>query len=578
VFRSDDAGATWTRVNPLNPRPFYFSQVRVDPGNDQRVYVLGFMLHVSEDGGKTWREDRFKKVHPDCHALAIDPRNPKRVLLGTDGGVYQSYDQAATWVHVNTVALGEFYRITLDASSPYRICGGLQDNLNWVGPSSTRTKDGIVNSDWINIEGGDGFYCVFDPDEPGVVYAESQGGALHRFDLRSGAVKSLRPDPPEGQPAFRFHWSAPLIGSAHAKGTMFLAGNRVFRLTDRGETWKAISPDLSTRNVDRILATGSGAETYGVVFALAESPRTAGLLWAGTDDGKLWITENGGGTWTDLTANLPAPAKGQWITNLEAGHADDNVAYLVVGAYRSGTYAPLVYRTEDRGRTWQSIAGNLPAAWPARVLRESPVNPSLLFAGTESGLFVTFDRGVSWTPFGSLPPAPVDDIRIHPATRDLVIATHGRSLYVLDDVSPLEQLTPEVQAKAAHLFTVGDAHAYTPLPGWAEWSGGAGIYRGANPPVGALFNVWLKQYTGETISLTVKNAAGQPVATLSSPGVPGLSRVVWNLKPTADVLTDYGGGGSKFVGPGEYEVSLAVGGVTETRKFTVTLAPGLEPR
>jgi len=578
VFRTVDGGDTWTRQSGLDPRPFYFSQIRVDPDNDQRVYVLGYLLHVSEDGGRTWREDRFKKVHPDCHALAIDPRNPKRLLLGTDGGVYQSYDQAASWAHVNTLTLGEFYRISLDEGSPYRICGGLQDNLNWVGPSSTRTKDGIVNSDWINIRGGDGFYCVFDPSEPNIVYAESQGGDVHRIDLRSGALKSLRPDPAEGQPAFRFHWSAPLVGSVHAKGTMFLGGNRVFVLAERGETWKAISPDLSTRDVDRIMTTGSGAETYGVVFALAESPRTAGLLWAGTDDGKLWVTENGGTAWTDLTASLPAEARGQWIANIEPGHADDRVAYVVVSAYRSGHYAPLVYRTGDRGRTWQSVAGNLPPSWPVRVVREDPQNPNLLFAGTESGLFASFDRGATWMPVGGLPSVPVDDLRIHPTTRDLVIATHGRSLYVLDDISPLEQLTADVQNEPAHLFPVPAAFGYEPLPGWADWGGGAGTYRGVNPPVGATFNVWMKQFTGESISLAVKTAAGQPVATLTSPGVPGLSRVVWNLKPTADVLTEYGGGGSKFVHPGDYEVTLTVGSLTRTQKFTVTLAPGLEPK
>jgi photosystem II stability/assembly factor-like uncharacterized protein len=577
VFRSTDGGQTWTRQSGLNPRPFYFSQIRVDPENDQRVFVLGYMLHVSEDGGKTWREDRFKKVHPDCHALVIDPRSPKRMLIGTDGGVYQTYDQGATWAHLNTMAIGEFYRISLDAETPYRICGGLQDNLNWIGPSATRTKDGIVNRDWINIAGGDGFYCVFDPENRDIIFAESQGGDLHRFDLRSGALKTLRPDPPEGQPAFRFHWSAPLIGSVHAKGTMYLAGNRVFQLTDRGETWKPISPDLSTRNIDRILSTGSGAETYGVVFALAESPRTAGVLWAGTDDGKLWMTADGGENWTDLTPGLPAAVRGHWITNLEPGQADDNVAYLVASAYRSGTYAPLVYRTGDRGRTWQSVAGNLPAEWPARVLREDPANPNLLFTGTEIGLYASFDRGSTWLLVAGLPPTPVDDLRIHPVTHDLVIATHGRSLYVLDDITAFEQLTPDVQARDAHLFPVPAATGFEPLPGW-DWAGTSGVYRGANPPLGAVFTVWIKQFTGEAITLTVKNASGQPVATLSPPGVPGLSRITWNLKPTSDVLTDYGGGASKFVAPGEYEVTLKVGNVTDSQKFTVTIAPGLETR
>ncbi|HEX8907517.1 MAG TPA: hypothetical protein VF771_21930, partial [Longimicrobiaceae bacterium] len=226
VFRSDDAGEHWTRMSNLDPRPFYFSQIRVDPENDKRVYVLGFMLHVSEDGGRTWREDRFKNVHSDNHALAIDPRNPKRVLLGTDGGIYQSYNAGEGWDFMNRFAAGEFYRIQVDSMRPYRICGGLQDNLNWVGPSQTHSKEGVANADWINIQGGDGFYCFFDAQNPNVVFAESQQGYVHRFDLRSGAIKGLRPEPAEGQMGFRFHWDSPLIQSRHAPGVAYLAGNR----------------------------------------------------------------------------------------------------------------------------------------------------------------------------------------------------------------------------------------------------------------------------------------------------------------------------------------------------------------
>ncbi|MFL5579320.1 MAG: WD40/YVTN/BNR-like repeat-containing protein, partial [Gemmatimonadaceae bacterium] len=325
VFRSDDGGETWTRQSALDPRPFYFSQIRVDPANDQKVYVLGYALHVSEDGGKSWREDRFKNVHPDNHALAIDPRQPERLLLGNDGGAYQSFNAGESWAHLSTFAGGEFYRINVDMGTPYRVCGGLQDNLNWVGPSRTRTKDGIVNSDWINIEGGDGFYCVFDPDSSNIVYAESQSGYVHRMNLATGEVRNLRPEPTEGQAAFRFHWNSPLIGSRHTRGALYLGGNRVFKLTDRGEHWRTISPDLTTQNVQRILATGSGAETYGVVYALAESPAKAGMLWAGTDDGKLWVTEDDGANWTDLTASLPAAVKGQWISRVEPSSKDARV-------------------------------------------------------------------------------------------------------------------------------------------------------------------------------------------------------------------------------------------------------------
>jgi photosystem II stability/assembly factor-like uncharacterized protein len=578
VFRSDDAGESWVRVNPLNPRPFYFSQIRVDPQNDQRVYVLGFMLHASEDGGKSFREDRFKNVHADCHAFAFDPKNTERVLLGTDGGVYQSYDRGGKWIHLNSMSIGEYYRIAVDNSTPYRICGGLQDNLNWLGPSATNSKEGITNADWINIYGGDGFYCAFDAQDPNIVYAESQSGFVHRLDLKSGQNKGLRPEPAEGQASFRFHWNSPLIQSRHEPGKLYLGGNRVFTLTDRGERWSAISPDLSAHELEKISTTGSGAETYGVVYALSESPAKKGMLWAGTDDGKLWVTEDEGGHWTDLTASLPSSAKGEWIARVEPGWKDANVAYLAVSAYRSGSYAPLVYRTADRGKTWQSIAANLRADGPVRVIKEDPANPDLLFAGTEFGLFASFDRGGSWVPLGGLPTVPVDDILVHPSERDLVIATHGRSLYIIDDISPLEQLTADVRSKGAFLFPLMPATAVNRLAGWVE-SAGSGGFHGANPPDGALINVWVKSYTGDGITIAIKGAGDQPVANLSAPGVPGFNRLTWNLKPTSDLLNSYGGeGASLFVRPGEYEVTLTYGKLKQTEKLKVDAVTGVETR
>ncbi|MBI1750919.1 MAG: hypothetical protein HY234_11545 [Acidobacteria bacterium] len=577
VFRSEDAGESWTRMNGLNPRPFYFSQIRVDPENDQRIYVLGFALHVSDDGGKSFREDLFEKVHPDLHALAIDARNPKRVLLGTDGGLYQSFDAGKVWEHLTRFAAGEFYRINYDMSTPYRICGGLQDNLNWVGPSRTRTKDGIVNSDWINIGGGDGFYCVFDPDDPEIVYTESQQGFVHRMNMRNGQVKMLRPEPSEGQKAFRFHWNSPLIASRHARGTMYLGGNHVFRLTAQGEQWQMISPDLSTQDPGKTVAVGSGAENYAVAYTLAESPVKAGLLWAATDDGKLWLTESDGQNWTDLTANLPAPAKGQWIMRIEASSHDANVAYLAVDAHRTGNFAPLAYRTADGGKTWQSIAANLPAEGPVKVIREDPKNPRLLYAGTEFGLFVSVDRGANWIKFGDLPTVAVDDIAVHPRENDLILATHGRSLFIVDDIRPLQQLTPEVREKPAHLFPLRPLLGMHMMPGFVDWDGKA-VFRGDNAPEGALINFFLKAYTGEEVKIKVTDAAGTPVAKFKLAGTPGINRITWDLKPTKDVLTEYGGEGQKHVKPGEYAVTLVYGNYSQTEKIQVTIAPGVETR
>jgi hypothetical protein len=475
------------------------------------------------------------------------------------------------------MAAGEFYRITLDDSRPWRVCGGLQDNLNWLGPGRTRTQEGILNTDWINLGGGDGFYCVFDPDDPQLLYAESQQGSVHRIHLATGQTKDLRPEPGEGEAAFRFHWNAPLIGSRHAKGTLYLGGNRVFRLTQQGTHWQAISGDLSAADPQKTTASGSGAENYGVVYTLAESPKQAGLLWAGTDDGKLWLTRDDGGTWTDLTPSLPAAASGQWLNRIEPSAHDAAVAYLAVDAHRAGNLAPLAFRTADSGRTWQPITSTLPADGPVKVVREDPRNASVLYAGTELGLFASLDRGASWTPFGGLPTVAVDDIAVHARDGDVVAATHGRSLYVIDDVRPLQDLTPEVRAKAAHLFPVRPAQGFHRLPGFADWNG-AGVFRGENPPEGALLSFWIREYTGDPVKIAITTKADQPVASLTAPGVPGLGRVVWDLKPAADVLTPYGGEGRLFVPSGEYTVTLTHGETKEKQTVTVEVDPGVETR
>jgi photosystem II stability/assembly factor-like uncharacterized protein len=600
VFRSEDGGEKWTRMSDYDPRPFYFSQIRIDPSNDQRVYLLGLALLVSDDGGKNFREDLSEKLHPDLHALAIQPgsvpapKTPKpedknkpqkprvcqRLLLGTDGGIYQSYAAGKGWEHLNRIPAGEFYRISLDDSRPfYRIAGGLQDNCNWVGPSGVQSKEGIRNSDWIPFTGADGFYVVFDPTDRDTLYGDNQGGAVHRFNLRTGELRQLRPEAAEGQQRFRFHWNSPLIMSRHKPGVLYLGGNQVFRLTDRAEHYTAISPDLTHNDPARTNASGSGAENYGVVFALAESPVKPGLLWAGTDDGRLWMTENDGGKWTELTTNLPEPARGQWISRIEPGAKDANVAYVAVNAYRVGDDRPMIVRTADGGKTWQSVVGEgLPAYAPVEVVREDPVNPSLLYAGTHFGLFASVDQGAHWMKIGDLPAVRVDDLQIHPRTSDLVIATHGRSIGILDDTRPLRELTPEIAAKPAHLFSVSAAMGAYITSGFADWNG-KGVYRGANPPEGALFTVWVKEFTGDEIKIAISNAAGQPVANLKAPGVMGMTRLNWDLRPTEDVLTKYGGEDPKKLYPsGDYTAELSYGKTKVKQTFHVDIAEGITTR
>ena len=599
VFRSEDGGETWKRMSALNPRPFYFSQIRIDPANDQRVYLLGFALFVSDDAGKNFREDLTEKTHPDDHALAIQPgtvpppKPPKpeeknkpakpqvcqRVLLGTDGGVYQSFAGGKNWDHLNKIPAGEFYRISLDDTKPcFRIAGGLQDNENWVGPSAVQSKEGIRNCDWTALAGGDGFYVLFDPSDRDTFYAESQQGEVHRINLQNGEMRRLRPQPAEGQPLYRFNWNSPMIMSRNKPGVIYLGGNCVFRLTDRMEKYSVISPDLTRNEPGRTTAAGSGAENYGTVFSLAESPKRAGLLWAGTDDGRLWVTENEGGKWTELTDNLPELARGQWVSRIETSQLDANVAYVATNGYRTGDDRPSILRTADLGKTWQSVTGDLPPADPVEVVREDPVNPRLLYAGTHFGVFASFDQGEHWVRIGDVPSVRVDDIQIHPRTSDLVIATHGRSIAILDDSVPFREFTPEIAANPAHLFSVRSVTARYLQPGFVD-SNGKGVYRGENPAEGALFTIWVHEFTGDEIKIAVTTATGQPVANLKAPGTPGFTRLNWDLRPTKDVRVEYGGEKpERFLAAGDYTAELSFGTTKMKQSFHVDLAEGITPR
>ncbi|HEY2712239.1 MAG TPA: hypothetical protein VGI60_06970 [Chthoniobacterales bacterium] len=597
VFRSEDGGENWTRMSDINPRPFYFSQIRIDPANDQRVYVLGMAVLVSDDGGKSFREDLSEKLHPDCHALALQPGSapaPKpakpgeknktpvsqRLILGTDGGVYQSYAAGKSWEHLDRFPAGEYYRITLDDMQPfYRIAGGLQDNESFVGPGRTASKDGIRNSDWTALEGGDGFYVVFDPKDRDVLYAESQEGFIHRINLRNGERRELRPEAAEGQERYRFHWNTPLIGSRHQPGVLFLAGNRVFRLTNNAEHFQVISPDLTRNEPGKIDAAGSGAENYGVIYSLAESPVKDGMLWAGTDDGRLWVTQDEGKNWVELTSRLPEPVRDQWIVRIEPGTKDAKVAYVATNAYRSGDDRPFILRTADLGQTWQNMAGEgLPPNDPLEVVRQDPVNPDLLYVGTHFGLFASFNGGGRWVQVGDLPNVRVDDLQIQPRTNDLVIATHGRSLAILDDTRPFRELTPQVLAEPAHLFPIATARGFYLLSGGADWNG-KGVYRGENPPEGALITFWVKSFTGDEVKIAITNSSGQPVANLKAPGSPGMNRVCWDLRPTEDVRIKYGGDDpKKFVPSGDYIAELSYGREKMKQTFHVEIAEGITTR
>ncbi len=597
LFRSDDRGETWTRVSDRTPRAFYFSKVRVDPQNAERVYLLGFGLYVSDDGGKHWRANGATRPHGDLHAMAIDPADPEHLLLGTDGGIYQSFDRAATWDFLDRAPLGEFYNIALDLSDPYRVAGGLQDNGSWVGPSANlretggdkpgETGGGITTHDWDYYFDADGYHTAFDPTDPDVLYAEAQGGGIARVNLRTAVSRNVRPAPKEGQPAFRFNWNTPFFVSPHVKKgeptVLYMGGNCVFRLDDGGERWERISEDLSARDVDKILTVGSAAETYGTVVSLAESPLAAGMLWAGTDDGRVHVTRNGGGSdrkgWADVT---PKEVGGRYIARVEPSHHAADTAYVAVDGHRIDDEAPHLLATDDAGKTWRSIVGDLPAGAPVLVVREDRWNKDVLYAGTEVAIYASVDRGAHWVRMnggeagqdGSLPTVAVDDIQEHPREKDLVIATHGRSIWVLDDASPVSQLDASVLAKDLHLFATEPAKPRVFRGREGFWS--ERMFRAANPPMGARITYWLRDRTDDKVQVSITDAKGNLVRDLGGSGRAGMNRVVWDLLPEEQQRLpdrDADVGHRNFVPAGEYTVTVSAGKLKATGKVTVLEPP-----
>lgn len=580
LFRSDNRGDTWTRVSNINFRSFYFSRVAVDPENDQRVYLPGWDLTISDDGGKTFRRSGSPDVHVDFHAIVVNPLDPSQILVGNDGGVYVSHDKAQSWEYLNRIAVGQFYRIAVDNSDPYRIAGGLQDNGSWMGPSQTlwvtedESKDGILNSDWKTVGGSDGFTVAFDPTDKNLIYVTGQGGELVRRRMDNNQARLIRPGPKEGQERLRFNWNSPYLVSPHDPTVLYMGGNRVFKLTQRGDQWKVISGDLSRRETDKIQTVGSDAETYGTVVSLVESPVTKGLLWAGTDDGLVHVTDNDGKTWANVT---PKEVDGLYVARIAPSWKNAKTACIAVDGHRSDVFKPLVLRTEDLGRTWSNITGDLPAGGPVEVVLEDPGNPRVLYAGTEFGIFATLDLGKHWVRLNgkSLPPAPVDDILMHPGEKDLVVGTHGRSIWILDDASFFAQLAPEARGKNALLLDILPA---TPrLYFGRDYGSGQAIFRAKNPPMGAVLNYWLKEDSEESASLTIADSSGFVIRKLEGTNRAGLNRAVWDLQADtkhrfSDVDQSYGQ--TPFVPAGDYKVTLTLGGEKSEKIVKVLPLPG----
>lgn len=583
LWKSTDGGATWTQMNNINVRPFYYSQVRSDPKNPDRVYFSSTELQLSEDGGKTSRA-AAQGVHVDDHGIWIDPNDPNRWFLANDGGVAITYDAGGTFQQMQNLPIAQFYEVAYDMSVPYNICGGAQDNGTWCGPSRLRNPLTSLGY-WFTINGGDGFYAAMDPTDPNIVYGESQGGNASRLNLKTGerqafqkpnwqtryrqwedSIAIVRGDPlvpatraqtaaiaalrvqqarDSAEQALRYNWNSPFFISPHNPAVIYFGGNKVLKSTKRGEDMRIISPDLSkqlTAKLDTALRlTGgitldaTGAETYGTVVALEESPARQGLLYAGTDDGNVWKSADDGATWENLSSRIPGlPNGGEvYVTRVEASKFDTNVVYVAFDNHRWGDFKPYLYVSRDGGKSFTSIVNNLPVGGPGdflHVVREDPTTPDVLYVGSSISVYASIDRGQTWNKFASnLPSVPIYDLQIHPRDRELIAATHGRGFWIVD-VAPLQQMAKQVADKPVHLFAPKTAWQWgeAPLRG-ASGNGNANdFFATQNPPYGAAISYRIKS-GGSPARISVVNALGDTVATLTGPGTPGLHTVTWNF-------------------------------------------------
>jgi hypothetical protein len=587
TYRSDDAGLSWRKMSSVNPRPMYFSQIRIDPNNDLRVYVLGVRIHISDDGGKTFIENGA--LHSDHHAMWINPKNSNHIIDGTDGGIGISWDKGANWEAVYNMDLGQFYHVTYDMETPYNVCGGLQDNYTWCGPTRVRSRTGIANDQWFQIHGGDGFEAQIDPKNSRIIYAESQNGNISRVDKVSNERKSIRPLPARGEAPYRWNWNTPILMSPHDPATIYVAANKVFKSTDRGQSWTAISPDL-THATDRdglrlmgqtgkefTIARNDGVQSYGNIVQLVESPKNPGLLYAGTDDGKVHMTKDGK-TWTDITNRFKGVPANAYVSRLSASAHDVNVVYATFDNHGADDYGTYVYASVDGGNNFRSIGEGIPKGHTVTAMAEDPKNPSVLYSGSEFGLFVSPDRGGRWMRVKSnLPTVPIHEIVIHPRDNDMIVATHGRSIWILDDITPLQQQA-EAMRTDAFLFDMRGAMQFNQANDRGFVANKP--FFGKNPAYGAAISYYLSK-PQTNVALRIRDAAGTQVREITGDDLgeargAGINRVYWDLRhqpltPLAGQPAGGGGGGGGggFGGggnngpnvlAGDYRVTLVVDG------------------
>jgi photosystem II stability/assembly factor-like uncharacterized protein len=626
IFRSSDRGATWERMNNQIAQGMYYGQIVADPKNVDRVYIPNVQNQVSDDGGRTIRQLGERLKHVDNHAIWIDPKNTDYLLVGCDGGVYESFDRGANWHFKANLPVAQFYDVTVDNALPfYNVYGGTQDNNSLGGPARTRATVGIVNSDWIMTNGGDGFQSRVDPIDPNIIYAESQNGGLVRFDKRTGERVSIAPMEGKDIESQRYNWDSPIIISPHSHTRLYFAGHKLFKSDNRGDDWKAISGDLS-RGIDRnalpvmgkvwgpdAIAKHQSTALYGNASALSESPKKAGLIYIGTDDGLIQITENDGGSWRKVEEIAGIP-KTSYVKRVLASQHDTNTVYAAFNNHQYGDFKPYLVKSTDAGRTWTSIASNLPSRGSTYAIAEDHVNPNLLFVGTEFGVFFTIDGGGRWIQLrGGLPTIQVADIAIQKQEDDLVLATFGRGIYVLDNYAPLRQVTRAIIDQGSQLFPVRDALMFVRSNSTFASAQGGSFYTAPNPAYGAVFTYYLKEaprtmrqrrqeaeraaerarqpFRYPTIAelraeaeeeppaliFTVTDSDGNIVRRLTAPASGGIQRVTWDMRYSPPSIAAAGGGpgGPGGGGPpqeGGFGFGGPQGALVMPGKYTVTMA------
>ena len=585
LYRSNDGGATWKFLNGdfgLTVRPFYFSRITIDPKNPDIIVKAGLFGSISRDGGSTFKS--LGAMHSDIHDISFDPSNSDKVFVATDGGLYRSLNGGTTMERIENLPLSQFYHVSLDNQEPYNVYGGLQDNNSWFGPSAS--PGGVEARDWELVGQGDGFRVYPHPTKPHIVYSEMQGAeAIWRFDTKEKQLRVVKPYAISGDPKLRFNWNTPITTSPHNPDRLFAGSQFVHVSNDMGNTWTKISPDLSTNDKLKqnqvesggLSADNSGAENHCTIFTIAESPLSEKVIWAGTDDGNIQVTKDGGKSWSNVTSNLKGLPLNTWCYHIEASVFNEAIAYAVFTGYTNGDYLPYVYKTTDFGLTWNSIiTKDIPVF--ARNIQEDLKNPNLLFLGTELGLFITLDGGASWSKFeNNFPSVAIHYMEMHPKKNDLVVATHGRGIIILDDISPLRAVTPEILTKTLHFF---DAKPFV----MSEKSSFGGTsseveFVGQNPSDAAQIKYFLsKRHTFGKMTMEILDSEGKLMATCQAGKQKGINTVEWYFNRQAPKVAmgktlAFAAGFAPNVKAGKYTVKITKGTEVFTKEIEVLYDP-----